>query len=70
MYYPRAVRVSLIPSQEREIARALVDSDARIPSVVPPPSIRNMNECVQYHKDRAETIRQMLIDRTERNNGW
>ena len=66
--YPIACRPRLTYVSELDAAKNLVAADARIPPLIPPPSIQSTHACLMYHRARAETIREILVEVTAAYN--
>ena len=66
--YPVTCRPRLSYLSELEAADDLVAADTRIPPLIPPPTIKSTHACLMYHRERAETIRKILVEVTAAYN--
>ena len=70
LHYPVQCRPRLAYVEERQIAESLVDADPRIPPACPPPEadVWTTDGAVIYQYQRANILREMLIDVTAAYN--
>ena len=53
---------SQLRTEAVSVAQHLVDSDPRVPSICPPPQVTRPNDVILYHVNRANVLRDMLVE--------
>ena len=64
MHYPHHCRPVLAASDQMQIANGLVEADPRVASPTPPPHVQTAEAEARYHKQRAQVLRNILVQVT------